>query len=308
MSLVRRSFLLGAACIISARAQAEDHVFLSYTQSELDRAYDQAAWAPARGLVIARYGTDSAKVRAATPPNSQKYGPSDAETLDIFAPPNPGRAPIHVFVHGGAWASLSKDDASAAAPTFLDAGAIYIALNFANIPAVRLPDMAAQVRRALSWVHTNAASFGGNADAIHISGHSSGAHLAAVLATTDWTAQGKPIDLIKSTLLLSGIYDLYPVMLSSRRTYLKLTPDETLALSPLRHLDQWHCPTGIFVGDQESPEFKRQQSVMADVLAGQGLLRQRGVLFNQTHFEVPEQLSRADSQVGRLALSMMALA
>lgn len=307
--LVRRSVLLGGAALLAtaARARAEDHVFLTYTQSELDRAYDQANWAPDRAAIIARYATDSAMVRRAIKPRTESYGPTAAETLDIFAPRDPGRAPIHVFIHGGAWLSLSKDDASAPAPTFLDMGAIYIALGFANIPAVRLPNMVDQCRRALAWIHTNAASFGGNADAIHISGHSSGGHLAAVMLTTDWTSLGKPADLVKSALLLSGVYDLYPAMLSSRRNYLKLTSDECLAFSPMRHLDRVHCPVAVSVGDEESPEFKRQAQVMGDALAGMGLLRLRATQFNQNHFQMPEQLNRPDSPLGRIALSMMGL-
>ena len=308
MRLARRSMLAAAGTLFAARARAQDHVFLTYTQSELDRAYDQASWAPARAAVIARYATDSAVVRRAIPPRTESYGSSDAEQLDIFAPRDPGRVPIHVFIHGGAWTSLSKDDCSAPAPTFVDVGAIYIALGFANIPAVRLPDMVGQCRRALGWIHAHAASFGGDADSIHVSGHSSGGHLAAVMATTDWAALGLPADLVKSTLLMSGIYDLHPAMLSSRRTYLKLTPDEIVALSPLRHLDQLRGPVSIVVGDQESPEFKRQMNVMAEVLASTGALRSRSLLFNQNHFEVPEQLNRPDSQVSRFALTLMGLA
>ena len=307
MQLLRRSMLLGASAMIAGSARADDRVFLNYTQSELDRAYDQAAWAPARAAAIGRYASDSAAVRQAVPPHTQRYGSSDVEMLDIFAPPNPGRAPIHVFLHGGAWASLGKEDAAAAAPTFLDSGAIYVAVGFANIPAARLPDMVEQCRRALRFVHSNAAAIGGNADAIHISGHSSGAHLAAVLLATDWTASGKPADMIKSALLMSGIYDLAPVMMSSRRTYVKLSADEVQALSPLRHLDRWRCPVSVAVGDEESPEFKRQSQVLADALAGMGLLRNRNILFNHSHFEVPEQLKRADSLLSRQALAMMGL-
>jgi len=307
MHLARRSTLLGAAAMLASPARAEDRVFLSYTQSELDRAYDQAAWAPARAAAIGRYASDSAAVRQAVPPVTQRYGSSEIETLDIFAPPNPGRAPMHVFLHGGAWAGLGKDDAAAAAPTFLDSGAIYVAVGFANIPVVRMPDMAEQCRRALRYLHTNAAAIGGNADAIHISGHSSGAHLAAVMLATDWTVSGKPADLIKSALLMSGIYDLAPVMLSSRRNYVKLSADEVQLLSPLRHLDRWRCPVSVAVGDEESPEFKRQTQVLADALAGMGLLRNRSTLFNHSHFEVPEQLKRAESPLSRQALAMMGL-
>ena len=72
--------------------------------------------------------------------------------------------------------------------TFVDAGAHFVSLDFNNAPEVNgnLMIMADQVRRAIAWVGKNAASFGGDADRLYVSGTSSGGHLAAVALTTDW--------------------------------------------------------------------------------------------------------------------------
>ncbi len=307
--LARRAALLGgAASLLAPRARAEDHVFLSYTQSQLDRAYDQSAWAADAQALQAAYASDSAAIRATYKPRTESYGTTVSENLDIFTPNFPGRAPIFVFFHGGAWLKLTKDDVSTPAPTFVESGGVYIAPNFAAADAVGLPDMAEQCRRAIRWIASNAARFGGDAARIVIAGHSSGGHLAAVLLTTDWTQYGLPADVIKGALLMSGIYDLYPAILSSRRTYLKLTGDEVAALSPMRHLDRVACPVTVAWGDQDSPEFKRQSTVLADALQGMGLLRARQTLFDTNHFLVPRQLDRPDTILGRAALTMMGLA
>jgi arylformamidase len=170
-----------------------EKIFLDYTQDELDRAYDPRAWSPNGLLVLSRCKQLGERLRqrlkyAVDVP----YGPTADEVLDIFLPTaarDAGTAveqsPIHVFIHGGGWLRGTKNDASLLAQTFVDAGAIYIALNFANLPTVSLSGMVDQLRRAIVWVYKNAANFGGDRSRIHVSGHSSGAHLAALLLVAE---------------------------------------------------------------------------------------------------------------------------
>jgi arylformamidase len=302
----RRHFTFSLAALIGSSAAAHaDGVFLDYSQDALDKAYDQREWAPNALEVIKRYTTDSAAVRAKFPPKTEGYGKSEAETLDIFAPAEAKNLPVMVFIHGGAWRSLTKNDASAPASTFVQNGCLYVALNFANVPAVRVPDMADQCRRALIWLHANVAKFGGDPARIFISGHSSGGHLCGVLLTTDWKALGGPADLVKGGVPMSGMYELYPVMLSARSSYVKISPAELAALSPLRHLDRLTCPAIVVNGDRESPEFQRHAAEFSTVLAGMGMLKGRFVLAGKNHFEVPEELNRADSEVSKAVLAMM---
>src|SRR5262245_29963374 len=99
-------------------------------------------------------------------------------------------------------------------------------ISFRSISTMRLKSMetlmimADQVRRAIAWVYKNAASFGGDANRLYVSGTSSGAHLAAVALTTDWRKDfGLPADMLKGGLCCSGMYDLHPVSLSARAGY-----------------------------------------------------------------------------------------
>jgi arylformamidase len=303
----RRRFTLALSALLGtpALACAADMPFLDYTQDALDKAYDQSKWAPNAGEVIARYARDSAAVRKQYVPHTERYGTTDAETLDIFAPHGARQLPVMVFMHGGAWRSLGKDDASAAAPTYVDNGCLYVALNFANVPAVRVPDMAAQCRNAMLWVYRNIARFGGDPSRIFVSGHSSGGHLCAVQLTTDWESLGAPADLIKGGVTLSGMYELYPVLLSARSSYVKMSPAEVIALSPLRHLDKLDCSVIVVNGDRESPEFLRQGTEFATVLAGMGRLAGRFILPGKNHFEVPETISDAHADLTVAVLDMM---
>jgi arylformamidase len=285
----------------------EPKVYLDYTQQQLDEAYDQRKWAPNAVEAIARYTTDSATVRAEMPPRTFRYGPSADETLDWFATAS-ADAPVMIFIHGGAWRGLTKEDSAAPAPAFVENGAHYVALNFATIPKVRLPDMIAQARRAVVWVRENASRLGGDPERIFMSGHSSGGHMAGVMLTTDWTKLGAPADLLKGGLCGSGSHDLEPVMLSARGDYLKLTPDEVRALSPIRNIDKVRCPIVVAYGDRETPEFQRQSRAFAAALKAESKFPSELILLpGKNHFEVVETMNDPDGVLGRAALRLMGL-
>jgi arylformamidase len=312
----RRAFVAAGVTLVTTlvapgrRAAAQGtgtaKVFLDYTQEELDRAYDQRVWAPNAAEVIKRYATTSAEVRSRVARRADlAYGPTADEVLDVF--PAGAGAPMLVFVHGGAWRAGHKDEYSFPAETIVGAGAHYVALNFANIPAVRLPDMAAQLRRAVAWLYRNAAAFGGDPERIHLVGHSSGGHLAAVLLATDWTALGVPPTVIKTGLCVSGMYDLQAPLLSARSAYVKLSAEEIDALSPQRHLDRVGCPVVVAHGERESPEFKRQAVEFAGALTRAGRPAEL-VVGAGNHFELLETLGQKDGLLARAALRQMKLA
>ena len=142
-------------------------------------------------------------------------------------------------------ASGEAQDFSFPAEMALDAGAHFIALDFDNVVTTKgnLMPIADQVRRAVAWIFANAARFGGDPRRLYVCGHSSGGHLAGVVLTTDWVRDfGLPADLVRAGLLCSGMYDLTPVRLSARSSYVNFTDQVVEALSPLRHVDRLTCP------------------------------------------------------------------
>ena len=292
-------------------------VYLDHTQAELDAAYDQRVYAPNREEIVAWYASESAKVRERLPHRrSAPYGTGDDETLDVF-PPKPkmgsesisdarAHAPIHIHVHGGRWTLFTKDEESFIAPTFVEKGAFYLVPDFSNIPKVRIPEMVAQVRRAIAWVYRNAASFGGDPDRIHLSAHSSGSHLAGIALLTDWEKDfGVPQDVVKSALLISGMYDLRPVMLSARSSYVKLSEAEVLGMSAILQADRFRTPLTMVYGAKETPEFKRQPKAFADALAAAGRPARLVEIPGANHFEVLRQLGEPGSEVAGLALDLI---
>ena len=189
-------------------------------------------------------------------------------------------------MHGGAWKRQTSREQAFPAEPIIAAGAAYVALNFENLPAVTLPEMAAQVQRGIQWVHDRLSR-----DLV-LCAHSSGAHLAACALTN--------LGFIRKALLISGVYDLLPVRLSARNDYVRLDERLEQEYSPIRHADRIKCPVTIAWGEKDNREFRRQSREFAERLGaptvvGQGL----------NHFEILETLADPRSPLGRAALNML---
>jgi arylformamidase len=294
-----------------AQRQKGPRVWLDLDQQELDDAYDQSKYAANLAQIVKRYATNSEQVRARLgAPKRLAYGAAPIEGIDLYPARKPN-APVHVFIHGGAWRSGLARDSAYQAEIFVNAGAHYLAVDFNNVLETRgdLMAMADQVRRAVAWVYRNAASFGGDPGRVFVSGHSSGGHLAGVVLTTDWERGfGLPKDVVKGGLCCSGMFDLKPVRLSARASYVKLTDEAEQALSSQRHLAQLNCPVIVGYGTLETPEFQRQSREFAAAVQAAGKPVELLVGEGYNHFEMIETLANPYGLLGRAALAQMRLA
>ncbi len=168
--------------------------------------------------------------------------------------------------------------------------------------------MAHQVRSAIAWTYKNAKSFGGDPERLFISGHSSGGHLCGVALVTDWSRYGVPATAVKGALPVSGMFDLQPVMLSARSSYVKISDEEKAALSSQRQLARIACPVVFAYGERESPEFKRQSRDMAAALKSKGKASELIEVKGANHFEIIETLGTPDGALGKAALKQMGMA
>ncbi|HYM71344.1 MAG TPA: alpha/beta hydrolase [Stellaceae bacterium] len=286
-------------------------VFLDYDQAELDAAYDQAAYEPNIEQMRKRWASNSARTRVRVgEPLRHAYGDAEVEGLDIFRTDRAG-APVFVFIHGGAWRAGTASQYSAPAEMFVRAGAHYVVPDFSWVQdrGGDLLPIAEQIRRAVAWVYKNAESFGGDPARLYLGGHSSGAHLAAVALTTDWQGDySLPADIIKGGMCSSGMYELAPVRLSHRSSYVRFTDDMVEGLSPIRHLDLLSAPLIVSYGTYETPEFQRQARDFAAAVRAAGKPVELLVGENFCHMETPETLCNPYGLLGAAALEMMGLA
>jgi arylformamidase len=281
-------------------------VWLDMDQSALDAAYDQAVWAPNQGLIAERRNAAAADSYARLKHQRVSYGATPIEAFDFYSC-GAAKAPIVIFIHGGAWRAGDASVFAHLAEPIMAMGAHAAILDFTNIDPVdgHLEIMAAQVRAGAAHVIRNCIELGGDPARIFVMGHSSGAHLSSCVLTTDWASHGLPASPLAGVLVMSGMYELEPVRRSKRSLYVKFTDELVHDLSAIRHLDRIHCPVVVCHGTQESPEFIRQAQEFVAALKNAGKQVELIVVQSANHFEMLEAFHNPFGFVGRAASQLV---
>jgi arylformamidase len=281
----------------------ENEVYLRYTQAQLDLAYTQRHWADNMEEILERWASCAPAIRAASPGyNEFRYGSEPDEVIDLYSAAGKARY-AHFHIHGGAWRSQSKDDCAFLAPLMRDEAVNYVVPEFGKLPQYAMSQVFAQLVRALIWTYNNQIATGA-AEKLLISGHSSGAHMAALLAEMDWPALGIDDAAILGIVCISGPYDLEPVLLSSRGRYVHLDEDEAVRLSPIRHVARARIPIHLMYGTAESPEFIRQTQAFATALDREQKLAACLEIRGKNHFEIVDALADPDEPAARHLLEL----
>ena len=186
------------------------------------------------------------------------YGDSPLERLDIFPSAQPG-TPVQVFLHGGYWRAMDKQDFSFVADALVPAGVTVVIINYDLCPKVTLDKIVEQTRRAIAWCYRHIADFGGDPERLFISGHSAGAHLAVMALLEDWRGRHDlAADTIKGVTATSGVYELAPVLRISVNAEIRLTAAMAARNSPTLHPPTRHLPLLLLVGADEPAGWIKQ--------------------------------------------------
>ena len=187
------------------------------------------------------------------------YGEKPAEVFDLFVPPEKKKnAPVLIFIHGGYWGWLDKDDYAFSLEPLRSAGAIVVSINYTLCPENTIPGIVKQVRQACVYVYSNIEQFNGDPSNIHVTGHSAGGHLTAMIAATDWKSLGAdlPGNLIKSAIPSSGIFNLNSIRLTPPlNEVVKLNEDTADQNSPIFLDPTYDLRMTVVVGADESEGF-----------------------------------------------------
>ncbi|XP_064396207.1 kynurenine formamidase-like isoform X2 [Halichondria panicea] len=288
----------------------------SHSRAELDTLYSPSCWSKKlnRDVIVDNHlkviTEATEKVRAQTKNTlSVVYGDkSSNETLDIYYPCHecPDEQSLVIVIHGGYWTFLEKDNYGYMSLPLVKQGITTAVINFDNAPKGTMTTIVEQCRRACHYI---AQAFPNKK--LYLIGHSAGAHLCACMLSTDWSSLGLNQLAVHGAILVSGIYDLYPIRRCCVNEPLNLTESEVMEYSPQRNIPQLkanvcaelHCL--LCYGEQESPEFKRQSQEFHQGVVSVGVSSNVCEVEDEDHFTVIERLVEEQFSVTKHILQLI---
>ncbi|XP_030627024.1 kynurenine formamidase [Chanos chanos] len=288
-------------------------VWKEISQDELERQYSPSRWShrmSADDVIKAhvaslKAGTDKARAVAQTLLDVP-YGEGEGEILDVYMPSSSSPdVPLVIYLHGGYWQFLSKEESGFMAVPLVNKGVVLVAVGYSIAPKGNMDLMVSQVRRSVVSVIQQYSHISG----LYLCGHSAGAHLAAMVLSTDWS-QYDISPQIKGAFLVSGIYDLLPILSTYVNEPLKMTEEVALRNSPSQLVTQLKasspvCDIVVAVAQNDSPEFRKQSEDYFKALKSAGLKVTFEDVPNTDHFNIIEQFVDADYHLTQLLLKMM---
>lgn len=136
---------------------------------------------------------------------------NERQMLDVYAPEKASELPVVFWIHGGGWQTGDKTSVQQKPQAFSERGFVFVSTNHRFVTKVAMGEVVRDVARAVGWVYRNIARHGGDPRRIFIMGHSSGAQLAALLATDDRYLReaGVPFSVLRGCVAVDGdTYDI----------------------------------------------------------------------------------------------------
>ena len=224
------------------------------------------------------------------------YGDFPGELLDYFPAQNDG--PLVIYIHGGYWRALSKDESCLMAPGLLQQGINVAVIDYTLAPKASINHMIAQCCRALAWLLNQAKELGFDRHKVVLAGSSAGAHLcASVMQAAQQALHGLSPTSVSGAVLMSGVYDLRPLINTYINQPLKLTHQSATDLSPGLYSNQGFPPCIIAYGNHETQEFKRQSQEYHQQLLSDGVLSLCFEVAERNHFDIVFDLARKSSSI-----------
>lgn len=146
------------------------------------------------------------------------YGALERHRLDVWKMPTTVQhAPVVYYIHGGAWTFGDKrQQGRPMLHEFVARGWVVVAINYRLAPQSPWPAQIEDATRALGWIKTNIATYGGDPDRVVVAGGSAGGHLASLLALSSEDPTWRPVEMhevsdwgVRGALSFYGVLEMF---------------------------------------------------------------------------------------------------
>lgn len=191
--------------------------------------------------------------------------------LDVYTPRERKRAPVVVYFYGGRWTDGDKAEFRFVAQALTAQGYVAVLPNYRKYPDVRFPEFVRDGAAAIKWVRENVATYGGDPQQLFVMGHSSGAHIAAMLALDErfLAAVGGSHGWLKGMIGLAGPYDFLPITDPVLRDIFG-APEDFPQSQPIFHVDGQNPPMLLLHGEDDESVLVKNTRNLARAVARAG--------------------------------------
>ncbi len=187
------------------------------------------------------------------------YGEHATNKLDIYVPEldkTPDRVkhyPVVIFFYGGCWGGCKtypKEHYRFVAQALTSNNTIVVIPDYRLYPDVRFPQIMDDARIATNWVKNHIHEYGGNPDQLFLTGHSAGAHLAAMLTLNEDYLQPEAYRSIRGFVGLAGPYDFLPFTENYQKEVFG-PPERYSESQPVNYVDGNEPPLLLLYGTED---------------------------------------------------------
>ena len=228
------------------------------------------------------------------------YGAHPRERIDLYRAPGAVDGPVLVFIHGGFWQAVSREESGLIAPNWTKLGVNVAVLDYALAPEVSLTTITEQALRGLNWLSGQAARLRLDASRIVVAGHSAGGQLAAMSRVSQTSAMH-----LAGLVLISGVYDLAHIARSYVNDVVKMSDDEVQALSPAYHWPKSAVPIFVTFAEHDPLGFHEQSRALSWAWREHGCDQGAVMIPERNHFSILDDFADPRSVIGAAARRMI---
>jgi len=156
------------------------------------------------------------------------------QVLDLYLPSGEN-FPMVLYVHGGAWVGGDKNLYTNIGNTLAEAGYGVAIINYRLSPEFVHPAHTHDGAMAVAWLVEHIGEYGGNPEALFLTGHSAGGHMVSLLTLDPQYLEtvGVESSIIKGVISYSGLYWIDDWIMNWAKNAFSSDESERQAVSPI---------------------------------------------------------------------------